>query len=326
MALKTDKVEYFLRSLRILFAPPTTTELQACFELCRLGNNIGFWVVWLPTAWSIAMAYRAQPEISTTTALLRAAIYVPLSFGVKSLIMTIDDLLDHKFDAMVERTKERAIPRGAISLSRAWLFFALQVVVGVSLALKMLDRTSLYTAMTVWPLYIIYPTCKRWTNIAPIPLGLMFSVGIFMGWSDVSVDGSVAWNVLAPVYLAACFWTWSYETVYQHQDKADDVKIGINSAALLCGQHTVRICIATAVGFMLTFAYGGMLNGQGILFYVGVAAAGFVLIQGLLRTDVDCPAQCKDFFQTTPLVGQLVLAGCVADAVLHRYLEGHILA
>ena len=32
-----------------LFALPTTEELRACWELCRLHNNIGFWVVWLPT-------------------------------------------------------------------------------------------------------------------------------------------------------------------------------------------------------------------------------------------------------------------------------------
>jgi hypothetical protein len=28
---------------------PTAAEIQACWELCRLHNNIGFWVVWLPT-------------------------------------------------------------------------------------------------------------------------------------------------------------------------------------------------------------------------------------------------------------------------------------
>ncbi len=48
--------------------------------------------------------------------------------------MTIDDILDYDIDAHVERTKARAIPRGAISIERAWLFFALQVVVGVYLA------------------------------------------------------------------------------------------------------------------------------------------------------------------------------------------------
>lgn len=56
--------------------------------------------------------------------------------------MTIDDILDYDIDAKVERTKKRAIPRGAISLERAWLFFALQVIIGVTLAFIMLSRDA----------------------------------------------------------------------------------------------------------------------------------------------------------------------------------------
>ncbi len=55
--------------------------------------------------------------------------------------MTIDDILDYDIDALVERTQTRAIPRGAISVDRAWLFFALQVVIGVTLAFKLLTPT-----------------------------------------------------------------------------------------------------------------------------------------------------------------------------------------
>ncbi|KAJ7629444.1 hypothetical protein DFH06DRAFT_1441434 [Mycena polygramma] len=265
-----------------LFAVPTRTEIQACWELCRLHNNIGFWVVWLPTAWSIAMVYRAQSEISGSDALLRAIVYVPLCFGIKSLIMTVDDLLDHDIDALVERTKNRAIPRGAISLVRAWMFFGLQVVAGVFLATRTLSTTALYVSMPAWPLYIIYPTCK----------GLMFKVGIFMGWSDLSVDGSVPWHILVPIYIGACLWTFSYETVYQHQD----------SCAVL--------------------TYGGILNNQGHAFYAGVALAGVVLFKSLLTTDVDCPEQCKTMFLSTPRVGQIILLGFVVDAVVHRFVDG----
>ena len=56
--------------------------------------------------------------------------------------MTIDDLLDHDVDILVERTKGRPIPRGAISLSRAWIFFGLQVVIGVLVALTVLPRKT----------------------------------------------------------------------------------------------------------------------------------------------------------------------------------------
>ncbi|KAJ7867923.1 hypothetical protein B0H14DRAFT_2730559 [Mycena olivaceomarginata] len=69
-----------------LHSLPNRTEIQACWELCRLHNNIGFWVVWLPLAWSIAMAYHSIPEILASEAIKRAALYVPFCFGIKSLI------------------------------------------------------------------------------------------------------------------------------------------------------------------------------------------------------------------------------------------------
>ncbi|KAF7329879.1 hypothetical protein MKEN_00251600 [Mycena kentingensis (nom. inval.)] len=306
----------------LLLAPPTPTEMQACWELCRLHANMGFWVVWLPTAWSISMAFNAQPDLSVFTALVRAAFYVPLCFGVKSLIMTIDDILDSDIDGLVERTKGRALPRGAISLPRAWTFFAIQCILGTALAIHLLSRTSLLISMAVWPLYIIYPTCKRWTNLAPIPLGFMFTVGIFMGWADVSLDGTIPWAVLAPIYISTILWTITYETVYQHQDKQDDIKLGIHSMALLFREQTVAICTATGIGFFVLLAYGGFMNGHGVPFLASVVVAAVDLLSGLLGTDVDNPAECKKFFLSTPRVGQTILAGFVVDSVLNRYLDG----
>lgn len=57
-------------------------------------------------------------------------------------IMAIDDLLDCDIDALVERTKERPLPRGAISMNRAWMFFGAQVILGVYLATKVLSHTA----------------------------------------------------------------------------------------------------------------------------------------------------------------------------------------
>ncbi|KAJ7177493.1 UbiA prenyltransferase [Mycena crocata] len=305
----------------------TTEEIGACFELCRLQNNIGFWVVWLPTAWSIAMAYRAHPEISGLQALRRALEYIPLCFGIKSLepfkqIMTIDDLLDYDVDALVERTKNRAIPRGAISVKRAWLFFSLQVIIGVYVAMNFLGRTAFYVSAAVYPLYIIYPTCKRWTNLAPIPLGLMFKVGVFMGWADLTSNGAIPWRTLAPVYFGACLWTMSYETVYQHQDKIDDIKIGLHSPALLFAEYTIPFCTGCSFAFITMVSYGGILNGHGPPFFIGMAVAGAMLFFRLWKTDIDRPGDCRRFFLETPRIGQLILAGLVVDALRSRNISG----
>ncbi|EKM77542.1 hypothetical protein AGABI1DRAFT_115122 [Agaricus bisporus var. burnettii JB137-S8] len=321
---KADSQEFLpLPSLQSLLALPTSKEIKACWELCRLHNNIGFWVVWLPTAWSIAMACHAQ-HLAAWDAVRLAALYVPLCFGIKSLIMAIDDILDSDVDGLVERTKIRPIPRGAITLQRAWLFFFAQASFGLYIAYEFLPAPVRRISMFAWPIYIFYPTCKRWTNLAPIPLGLMFNVGVFMGWVHaVNNVQPVPWKMLWSLYIATCMWTFTYETVYQHQDKKDDISIGLNSPALLLGYSTRPICAVTGAGFFSLFAYAGWMNGQGVCFYLGLACGAIMLFSKLAKTNVDVPKDCKDYFLKTVPIGQVILAGLITDAGIKNWIGNY---
>ncbi|KAK0234487.1 UbiA prenyltransferase family-domain-containing protein [Armillaria nabsnona] len=305
-------------NINTLLAPPARTEVRAFWELYRLQNGMGCATVFLP----VAMVYHAYPELTGVECLTRAVTYFFLCIGIKCLIMTIDDILDYDIDANVERTKNRALPRGAISIERAWLFFALQVVIGIFLAYEVLSPDALRISMYVWPLYVLYPTCKRWMYFAPIPLGLMFNIGVYMGWADLAPDGVIPYHALTAAYIGATLWTITYETVYQHQDKVDGVRIGMKSLAILCGKHTIPICFATTVGFTALMSWAGYLNKQGIAYHISVALSVFVLLKVLFVTDVDRPRQCMRFFLHTPTIGNLVLAGLVVDAVVHRVMEG----
>ncbi len=183
--------------------------------------------------------------------------------------MTIDDLLDHDIDALVERTKLRPLPRDAITLPRAWLFFAMQAILGVFLAFRVLNTAryvltglfrifsaigqslafgspcllGLFIFCILHARYIHFPPLKTrkidslssvgwillpsllyvrfpelvFAGLRRLSQGVMFAVGVFMGWSELSHDGSIAWDVLVPIYLACVLWTITYETVYQHQ-------------------------------------------------------------------------------------------------------------
>lgn len=97
-------------SIGQLLSYPTDEELQACWELCRLFDNMSFWVIWLPTgsctdlvlhlilpvafrlihdipsAWSIMMTYHHEPQIMLLKCIMRASVYVPLCFGIQSLV------------------------------------------------------------------------------------------------------------------------------------------------------------------------------------------------------------------------------------------------
>ncbi len=169
----------------------------------------------------------------------------------------------------------------------------------------------------------------------------MFNIGIFMGWADLTPNGHIPWATLTAAYVGAILWTITYETVYQHQvaitylhrcrfsflinlpqDKLDDAKIGMKSLAMFCGEYTIPVCATTAIGFAFLMSYGGYLNGQGLSFYLAVAASGGILLKELLSTDIDDPRQCMKFFLHTPMIGNIVLGGLVLDAVLQRAVVG----
>ncbi|KZV90636.1 hypothetical protein EXIGLDRAFT_837645 [Exidia glandulosa HHB12029] len=317
-----------MSSLLKLCARPSLTEIKACWEITRLGKGLSVVPIpWFPYAFSAIMAYHAIPALSLYTLVHRAALFLILSAGVKALIMTIDDVLDHDIDARVTRTKGRAIPRGAITLSRAWLFFAMQVVGGVYLATKLLDTTTLKISMVSWPIFVLYPTCKRWMDFAPVPLGIMFNIGSLMGWTDVAPHTPIPWLMLSILYGALTFWTITYETVYQHQDKLDDAAIGSRSIALFLDKHNINTPIFAAVTSTLClslFCGAAYLNGQlGPPLGVGVAYAALKMYRPLPNLDVNTPAQCLSYFVGAgEPVGFALLAGLTGDAILRRSNSG----
>lgn len=106
------------------------------------------------------------------------------------------------------------------------------------------------------------------------------------------------------------------------QDKLDDTGIGLHSPALWCGERTIPICTASSVVFLSLLSLGGALNGHGPVFYAAVCTAALMLIPALNGTNIDHPGECKDLFLGTPRIGQVILAGLAADAVLQRVMMG----
>ena len=121
-----------------------------------------------------------------------------------------------------------------------------------------------------------YPFMKRITYWPQLFLGLNFNWGALIGWT--AVTGSLGWPAVL-LYLGGVFWTLGYDTIYAHQDKEDDVRIGVKSSALALGSahpavpvRVLRRCRA-ALG-----ARRALPPGSGIVFWVGArrrrAAAG----------------------------------------------------
>jgi hypothetical protein len=163
------------------------------------------------------------------------------------------------------------------------------------------------------PIIPISPTNERQQIIYYKKKGLAFNWGAFLGWSAVS--GAVYWPVAGALYAGGVFWTLVYDTIYAHQDKSDDVRVGIRSTALLFGEHTRSVLTAFSASSMGCIALAGHLNAQGAPFFIGTGLATAQLARIIYRTDFDDRASCGRGFVACGFVGFWIWMGALGDYI-----------
>ena len=197
-------------------------------RLMRLDRPIGTWLLLLPAWWSLALAAPRWPDLGLMALFALGAVVM------RGAGCTVNDIADHKFDAQVARTAARPIPSGAVSVLQALCFLGLQLGIGLAILLCLNGAALAWGAASLL-LVIPYPFMKRITWWPQAWLGLTFNWGALLGW--VAVTGRLDAAPLA-LYAAGLFWTLGYDTIYAHQDKEDDILIGVKSTALRLGAAT----------------------------------------------------------------------------------------
>jgi 4-hydroxybenzoate polyprenyltransferase len=274
-------------------------------KLARLDRPIGTWLLLFPCWWSTALAADGWPSIRLL-----------VLFAVGAVVMrgagcTVNDILDRDIDGEVERTRVRPIPSGQVSVRQALVFLVLQLLLGLAVLVQMNGPTILLGAASLI-LVFTYPLMKRITWWPQAFLGLAFNWGALMGWS--AVHGSLA---LPPalLYAAGIAWTLGYDTIYAHQDKEDDARIGVKSTARLFG----RSSRAWVGGFhalaVLGIALSGITAGLAWPFLALTAVAASFLAWHTLRWSMDDQADCLFRFKTNRWFGWLILAAFIAGRV-----------
>jgi len=270
-------------------------------RLARLDRPIGSWLLLFPGWWGIALASISWPD----PVLL-------ILFAIGAVVMrgagcTLNDIADRHYDVRVARTRLRPLPSGAVTVRRAVLFLVLQLMAGAAV-LFTLNRTSVLLGFAVLGLIGTYPFMKRVTYWPQVFLGLNFNWGALLGWT--AATGTLAWPSVL-LYLGGVFWTIGYDTIYAHQDKEDDLRIGVKSSAIALGSHTRPWLFAFYAVALSSWAAAGFAAGLGILFWVGLAGSASQLAWQAARVAIDDPADCLAKFRSNRGVGWLMLAGIV---------------
>ena len=225
-------------------------------RLARLDRPIGSWLLLMPCWWSVGLAGMASGHLPSLT---HVVLFFIGAFAMRGAGCTWNDLVDRDLDGKVERTRSRPIPSGQVTARQAAVFMAAQALVGLAVLLQFNGFTIL-TGLASLGVVAIYPFMKRITYWPQIFLGLAFSWGALMGWPAAfgRLDGPAL-----VLYAGSIAWVIGYDTIYAHQDREDDMMIGIKSTALLFGDHTQRM-LMVFYGIAVVLIHGSSVGRSGL--------------------------------------------------------------
>ncbi|NVO17114.1 MAG: 4-hydroxybenzoate octaprenyltransferase [Rhodoplanes sp.] len=286
------------------------SAVKPYLRLSRFDRPIGAWLLLLPCWWSAALAAVAAgwplPNV------WHLMLFFVGAFVMRGAGCTWNDIADHDIDKRVERTRSRPIAAGQVTLSQALAYAILQSLVGF-LALVQFNGFAIATGIASLGIVALYPFMKRFTYWPQSVLGLAFSWGALMGWAC-----ALGRLDLAPVllYLGSIAWVIGYDTIYAHQDRADDLFAGVMSTALLFGERTKPMLVLFYGLAVSLIGLAGLAAGAGFWFGVGLAAFAAHLGWQIATVDIADTANCLMRFRSNRDAGLLLFAGLVLDAAL----------
>ena len=261
-----------------------SASLRPFLRLARLDRPIGWWLLMWPCWWATALvAVAAGLPYPNPWHLFLFFVGAVAMRGAGS---TWNDVIDRKIDAGVARTRNRPIPAGEVSVKAALAFAVLQSLVGLAVVLQF-NLFTIILSFASLLIVAIYPFMKRFFALPQTVFALTFAWGALVGWS--ATTGALA---LAPVmlYAGAWFWGLGYDTIYGHQDKADDAIIGVKSSSLFFAENTKPALAGIFGATIVCVGAAAWLAGGGVLSFLGVAAFAAHLSWQIVRVDPDDPA------------------------------------
>ncbi|MGI9416838.1 MAG: 4-hydroxybenzoate octaprenyltransferase [Geminicoccaceae bacterium] len=272
--------------------------------LARWDRPIGAWLLLWPCWWGQALA-PGYPSLWLAFLFLIGAI------AMRGAGCTINDMTDRNLDAKVDRTQNRPLASGALTLSQAMVFLGAQLLVGLAV-LTQLNVNAALVALAAMPLVVAYPWMKRITWWPQLFLGITFKWGALVGWT--AATGSLGWPAVI-LYIGGIFWTLGYDTIYAHQDKDDDALIGVKSTARRLGDATPAWLWLFYGISLLLLAIAGALVGMGWLFYVALLPVAAHFAWQIQTLDIDDPDNCLARFRSNREAGLLVMAALLLGKV-----------
>jgi 4-hydroxybenzoate polyprenyltransferase len=276
-----------------------TRRVDAYERLIRLDKPIGALLLLWPTLWALWLASAGRVRLD------HFLIFFAGTVLMRSAGCAINDYADRNFDPHVERTRLRPLASGEIQPREALIVAALLAAAAFTLVL-FLNSLAILLSFVGLAIAASYPYSKRFISLPQAYLGIAFGFGIPMAYAAVQRHLPLeCWLLLA----ANVFYSFAYDTEYAMVDRDDDAKLGIRTAALTLGRWDVTAVMASYAAMLSLLTIVGVLNRLEWPFYIGLAAAGAMMVYHWFLIRGRSRDGCFRAFMHNNWVGGAIFAG-----------------
>jgi len=269
----------------------------------RFDRPIGILLLLWPTLWALWIAGDGSPSLKNVLIFCGGVVLMRAAGCI------MNDVADRNFDGHVERTRQRPLAAGELTVREALTAFTVLMLIAFGLVL-LTNALTIQLAFVAAALAASYPFFKRWTHLPQIVLGVAFGWGIPMAFSaETGHVATVAWLIL----LINVIWSVIYDTLYAMVDRDDDIAIGLKSTAILFAGYDLLIIRLLKLIMLALLLWLGLIMSLGWPWFVGVAlAAALFVVQQIWVKDRGRDA-CFKAFLNNNWVGLILFAGLLAS-------------
>ena len=286
-------------------------NFKLIIELTRLNKPIGFMLLFWPCVWGLALSYNF--DLTLNVFIFYGLLFFSGSVLMRSAGCIVNDISDKNFDKLVERTKNRPVASGKISIRLAIIYAAVLCVIAF-LVLINFNKFTILMALISMPLAFTYPLMKRFTYWPQLFLGITFNYGLVLAWISIKNDIS-----LIPIifYLGAIFWTLGYDTIYGYQDIKDDEIIGVKSTSIKFKNNPKKFILICYLTFIASLILIGLLMKFNLFYFLFLIIPIFQLIFfQIYKLNVNEPMSCLAKFKSNNFIGLIVFVNLLIGKII----------
>ena len=276
-------------------------QLKLFIDLTRLKKPIGFMLLFWPCIWGLTLVYDFSSSLNNY--FFFGLLFLTGSILMRSAGCIVNDIVDRKFDARVDRTKSRPIASGQVTVFLGLIYSSLLCLTAL-IVLIQFNYLTILLALGSMPLAFTYPLMKRLTYWPQLFLGITFNYGIILGWTCVANELNILPFIL---YIGAIFWTLGFDTVYGFQDIKDDEIIGLKSTSIKFKSKPNAFLIICYSTFFSSLIYIGDLTNMNIFYFLLLTLVFFHLFfLQLKKLRIKDPLSCLEIFKSNNSLGLIV--------------------